>query len=503
MGTELSLRVSSAIVVLSIGLGLSSCGSSPDEGEPSTTQGARCEVPAAPTTSGESRRKVVGDGTAASCTEGALRDALAGGAAVTFACGPEPVTIAVTETLVAPDGTSIDGAGKVRLDGGDAVRLLRTESDATVVLGGLVFRRGHATHGDDPEGGQDSGGAVLRGWRSRLHVRSCTFEDNVADATDGFGGGAIGTASSGWTTIVSSTFRGNRSRFGGAVYSVLSDLTVVDSDFEDNQATGSDGGAIYTDGAYVPKDTDPGAFGGTISVCGSRFVANGAVASAGAGFFFTYDKDQLDIAASEFRENEVTSADPGLGGALRIDAVASVRTSLFVDNHAAGQGGAVWMGRGPALFENVTFYGNRADLWGGAISYGDEPVTLSSSTVARNVAGESSDALFGGEGALVAHDSLLVDNGVAAGPNRHCRVALLGDHNLVFPATADDVCGPGHAHTDPRVAADLADLGGPTETLAIGRGGGADGAGAGCPAIDQRGEPRERDRCDIGAFELE
>jgi predicted outer membrane repeat protein len=495
------VRLSSCAPLFSwlVCLGLTGCGDSPQPAPASKADS--CAAPAAPAMSGAVGH-VVGDGTAASCTTDALRAALASGGSVSFDCGADPVTLAITETLVARDGTSIDGGGRVTLDGGDAVRILRTESQATVLLAGLTFQHGHARHTEDPDGGQDSGGAVLRGWQGKLHVRDCTFQDNVAEATDGFGGGALGTASSGWTTLVKSTFRRNSALFGGAVYSMLSDLTVVDSDFEDNQATGSDGGAIFTDGAYTPADADPGDVGGTISVCGSRFVGNTGKASSGAGFLFAYGRDQLLINRSEFRGNRVESADPGLGGALRIDAVAFVDNSLFVDNSSAGQGGAVWMGRGPAVFENVTFHGNHADLWGGAISYGDQAVTLDSCTVARNVAGEGSDALFGNEGALVAHDSLFVNNGEKDGPNRHCRVALEGDHNLVFPASADDACGAGPSHADPRVADALADLGGATETLAIGPGGGADGAGVACPATDQRGVARDVNRCDLGAFEL-
>ena len=83
-----------------------------------------------------------------------------------------------------------------------------------------------------------------------------------------------------------------------------------------------------------------------------------------AAFLYAYGQDQLIINRSEFRNNRVTTSDPGLGGAIRIDAVAFVYNTLFAQNDCAGQGGALWMGRGPALFENVTFFANHAAKWG-------------------------------------------------------------------------------------------------------------------------------------------
>src|SRR5262249_20347535 len=73
-----------------------------------------------------------------------------------------------------------------------------------------------------------------------------------------------------------------------------------------------------------------------------------------------------------------------------------------------------------------------------------------------------------------------------------CALAAAGDLSRVDP-----VLGP------------LADNGGPTRTHALMAGSPAIDAGAGCPATDQRGMPRPRDRtgdgtalCDIGAFEF-
>lgn len=160
-------------------------------------------------------------------------------------------------------------------------------------------------------------------------------------------------------------------------------------------------------------------------------------------------------------------------------------------------------GEGPALFENVTFNGNHAAKWGGAISYHTVAIALLNCTVARNVADEGSDGLFGADGNHpTVNNTLFYDNGTA-GSNRHCNREITGAHNMAFPAAPDDSCGASLQHADPLLADDLADHGGFTFTLALGNASPAIDAGSDCPSTDQRGEPRDTDQCDLGAYELQ
>jgi len=158
------------------------------------------------------------------------------------------------------------------------------------------------------------------------------------------------------------------------------------------------------------------------------------------------------------------------------------------------------MGRGPATFVNTTFHANHAEKWGGAISYGDQPITLLNCTLAHNTAGEGSDCLFGSEGAASARNSLFFQNG-DEGNNRHCNRALTGDHNMAFPASDGDTCGAAVQHDDPKLDSALADHGGFSETLALQEGSPAIDQGAECPMVDQRDEPRNAQQCDLGAYE--
>src|SRR5439155_7035681 len=121
----------------------------------------------------------VGDGTAASCTEAALRDGLTaagsrGGDTIRFRCGGGHVTITLSATLTPPDKTTIDGGGLITLDGARAVRVVFVGRDATVVLKRLSISNGTS----------DLSGAGVYN-EGTLTVHNCTFSGNRAIRTGG------------------------------------------------------------------------------------------------------------------------------------------------------------------------------------------------------------------------------------------------------------------------------------------------------------------------------
>src|SRR5450432_2562948 len=92
----------------------------PDGHAPVPAQGQAEDV-SSPTT-------VVGTGAAASCTGDAFVAAVAKGGVITFNCGPDPVTIVLTQTAKVFNDTApklvIDGRNKVTLSGGGKIRVL-------------------------------------------------------------------------------------------------------------------------------------------------------------------------------------------------------------------------------------------------------------------------------------------------------------------------------------------------------------------------------------------
>ena len=126
---------------------------------------------------------IVGDGTAAGCTEAAVVNALAvaasvGGGTIKFHCGSGPVSILVTTTLVIPDNTTIDGDGTITLVGAKTplfapVLVALVRSNTTVTLKSLVISGEPCFFGDCQAGG------VLN--EGTLTVRDTTFADNVVE----------------------------------------------------------------------------------------------------------------------------------------------------------------------------------------------------------------------------------------------------------------------------------------------------------------------------------
>jgi hypothetical protein len=288
--------------------------------------------------------RVVGDGSAASCTSAAVVEAVAAGGTITFSCGPAPVTIVLDETAKvrndADPDVVIDGGGLVTLSGGGARRILymntcdeslafttshcQDQDHPRLTLQNLTFVDGDAT-GEAVEGG--GGGAVfVRG--GRLKVVNSRFFRNVCDGTGpDLGGAAIRVLSQHQgqpVYVVNSTFggapgQGGSCSNGGALSSIGVSWEVINSVFTHNEAIGTganparggtpgggSGGAIYADG---------NAF--TIRLAGTRIEANHANEGGGAVFFVSNDRTgTLAIEGSTLRGNPSdgfeTSGFPGI-----------------------------------------------------------------------------------------------------------------------------------------------------------------------------------------------
>jgi hypothetical protein len=266
----------------------------------------------------------VGTGSAASCTFAALDAAVTAGGVITFDCGPDLVTIAVTATLNVPidKNTVIDGGGKVTLDGGGAVQILRfdsanwqnNENRLTLQHIALVHGKTTPTAAIPPapapcsQGYNDGEGGALFMRDGNLTVIDAIFADNAgAPLGPDTGGGAIYVlGSKHGVLIVGSTFSNNSASNGGGVGCLFSELDVYNTRFTGNSASGHDannndpskcsamnngqnevgsggnGGALYSDGASTAQNPV------NIVLCGDEIENNAAGVNAfGGGIFFT------------------------------------------------------------------------------------------------------------------------------------------------------------------------------------------------------------------------
>ncbi|MBN2527584.1 MAG: hypothetical protein JXR76_14415 [Deltaproteobacteria bacterium] len=448
--------------------------------------------------------EIVGDGTATSCTEEALRSAVQNGGTIVFNCGSVPSTIFITQTIELPNHktTVIDGGGLITLDAQKRTRhFYFNEPDWMnnpdgVVLQRLAFRNGkapatdyHEQDTDNPNcayGYADGSGGVLYVRNGVVHIVDCEFYDNEAALIGpDVGGGAIYVVGVPELIISGSVFVGNKGANGGAVGMLFcGNPGIYNSLFENNAAVGlgqngccdtacvgvghenqtgagGNSGAVYLDGL---NDEDK-----VFHICGTVFRNNSANELGGALFRTPNSGDrEMHIDNSVFDGN--TAA---LGGVSFIkDHTLTVRNTTIMNNSADAIGG-LWVNQGTMDIENCTVYNNHPT---GLIV--DNPSSIKNSTIVDSPL----------DGNFTVTNSLFVD--------MDCNSAKSGSDNLQWPQ--GDACAEGTTFADPQLG-EIGDNGGCTPTFLPGDT--VLGIGADCPAKDQRGESRSTTSCAAGSVE--
>jgi len=441
---------------------------------------------------------LVGDGTQASCTEDALRKAVAGGGYIRFHCGVDDLTISIPKEIEVNQETIMDGEGHVTLDGGGITRIFQVNS--TLSIRNLRFQNGAA------KGKDENGGAVSGGWRSKLEVIGCIFENNSAMGS----GGALSVGTGSELTVVGSRFLYNKSGYGGAIYSLWSPLHIVNSEFTENSTLNNGGGgAIGTDGALDPAYRAEETVGGVVEICGSVFQRNQASGAGGSAFIWVYPPDKIVIDRCTIQDNVLSKVDGGIamGGGMRLsNGEITIKASSFLSNIAGTHGGALSLDCEPnCTITNSTFFNNQVlDGYGGAI-FGNK-LRVNNVTFANNLASGHGGALFGGED-WILQNSIFVDNkaGNPWGQAYSCASTGTGNNVLQwvgeFKGAGSDSCIPGAFVADPLIASP-ADNGGPTPTMLLSESSPALQKGTNCEPLDQRGNVRDTLACDLGAVEL-
>jgi hypothetical protein len=318
-------------------------------------------------------------GTVNNCTEADLRTALNGGGTVDFACDG---TITLADTLTISSNTSIDATGhSITISGGNAVRVLYVNPDVTLSLKSLTVANGEAEsggglyneqgtvnienstftgnqamgaagsagadaitgNGGDGGAGGEARGAGLYNYQGVVNIHNSRFANNSARGGNGGKGGIGGEGS-----LVSGGVGGvGAAASGGGIYNVGT-LSMTNSTFEGNSATGGTGGTggKGNDSAYFSH----GGYGG-----------NGGMAYGGG----IYSQNWMAITNSTFANN---SSEAGTGGRSG-DAGGSSRVGGTAGSSGLGGeafGGAVSYisfssshDTDALTVSNSTFYGNK------------------------------------------------------------------------------------------------------------------------------------------------
>ena len=255
--------------------------------------------------------------------------------------------------LVLPSRVRLESANGdpscVTIDGQGLGRILEcSNTDESTFVRGITFTRGSATTG----GFFDNGGGAIRAVDSFASVQDCVFVANNATR-----GGALGLLRSD-VVVTACTFTSNTTTsanwaVGGAIYCEQGAPVIDQCTFTGNTAFSvavpGDAGAVFA------KFTD-------LKLSNSTFVDNHA--GIGAGAFYSFSEDRSVVTACEFRENGSAA-----GGAMYLErSLAKFEDCIFAGNEA-NSGGAVYMEvNSVPVFDGCTFEGNRALVFaGGAV----------------------------------------------------------------------------------------------------------------------------------------
>ncbi|MGK7904325.1 MAG: DUF4347 domain-containing protein [Hormoscilla sp.] len=402
---------------------------------------------------------------------------------------------------------------------------LRTASGTTLTIEKTFFENNYANG--------EGGGAIFAGFRSTNTVIDSHFEGNTSLANHSAtekserGGGAIAVKSESTTAVNGSTFRNNNGISGGAINTLLGELTVDNSVFIGNDTTvgGVDyatqqgfGGAIYTDGASAKYD---GSTSGTIRISNSHFEDNIAAGQGGAMRLEAYGGDTIIVENNTIINNRVIQNSIGSsnGGGLMLSRGwrGEISNTTFANNVAeGGQGGGLFVSKNvsEATISNSTFSGNRATTtvdgeqgWGGGLTLNTiTDIDIINTTVANNYAESVAGGFFRGGSNVTIVNSIAAYN--VAQKNRYHQTNAEftdGGGNIQFSELNDNdflKIAAGVTIADPKLAP-LQEINGVlVHPLLPGSPAIDAGVNAGAPATDQRGVTRDANT-DIGAYEAE
>lgn len=454
----------------------------------------------------------VGNGSAASCTQSALRQAVNAGGTITFNCGPNEVVITLTSQINVSKPTVIDGAdNNIVISGGGTTRIFRMKEYQPLTLMNLTLRQGFAKKKNSSDKG--TGGAVDNRHSGNLTVNNVKFFNNVSKGVAGHnnGGGAI-HMHGGLLKVTNSTFDGNVSynASGGAI-SVTSGTSIVkNSVFTNNRTTGMGyGGAIFNDNTLQNNRT--------VKITASRFENNKGRGQGGAVWVWlnpAYSNSKVIVKDSWFIGNRVDAAGSrggGLGAGLRTgNGKLLLSNTVFVDNNADYQGGGLWVGENAGVnISNVTFSDNTA-THGGAIMFVNKRASLvNNTTIAHNHAREHGGGINNyNSGKITLKNSIIAHNTAANqwGINLNCgNTYSSGGNNIQHPPDNTGSNGHNCASDIQKVNPKLAAFDSATGTYPLnGDSPAVDfGSNQTCKPLDQRGTARPQGaKCDSGAYEL-
>lgn len=301
-------------------------------------------------------------------------------------------------------------------------------ASAEVTLGNCRFEHNKTSYAAESDAG---GAAIFCASTGKISVKNSVFKENLATGS----GGAV--YYTGIADLEGCTFEGNVAQSvkkgGGAVCAAGKGGSIISCVFSENQAD-TRGGAVYSTGSLKQP----------VEITDSKFISNSS--STGGGAFYIANKNTLHVNDSVFEQN---IAEKGFGGAIAMGTSTSEMllggTVVFRENVAGDSaygGGAVMTGRVFEIAEKaqVIFEKNAASTTTGGAVY-----------MAFNAEG---NAVFQqGEGAVLTMSENTDKNGsfdIAAREGKAIDVLLNGSFAIegIYGAAGTKVTLGDHAKDD-------------------------------------------------------
>ena len=229
----------------------------------------------------------------------------------------------------------------------------------------------------------------------------------------GSNGGGINVVNSGGIVVRDCDLELNTANVGGAIYSIVPNLTIEDSTFTDNTASAF-GGAIRSAGAS----------GIDVVITGSTFSNNRALAGNGGAIDHAGSGASLTIADSAFTGNTCT-ATGGAVFAVNANAV-TVTGTTFADNIALGtvsqDTGGLFVSSSPSvLVRGCEFLRNLSAGSGGALRFADSTGLIIDTRFVENQASAGGAIQIVGNGATEIYHSAFIGNSALREGNENGR----------------------------------------------------------------------------------
>lgn len=275
-------------------------------------------------------------------------------------------------------------------------------------------------------------GAGIWSHASHITVVNSILQENAISQSGAAIGACCGSSLSLEHVEILSNTAGSQ---GGGIWTCTSTMSVVDSTFRNNVATGNYGGAIYAcDGARV-------------NMMGSNIAANSG--SSGGGLALQYNARATVDQTSIYANGTTGGAAGGVG--VWDGSTLTMTRSIMRDNDSVSQGGALHLAseHDRATLVNSLVVGNvGVDDSGSALdNWGS--LTLLHTTVADNPCG-GSDLCSGGVSNRHLPAQLTVTNSIIAGHDHGDLNCDQGSCTVTYSDIADDVWpGQGNIAADP------------------------------------------------------